>query len=594
MTPPEDLQNIFDALPYPVFAKNSKHQWIYGNKAFDALIAVPDYIGKSDRDLFPADQVKVFWTEDRRVFGGEESINEEEIGPDVYALTRKVPYQLADGTTGLVGIIIASVTSTENFSNAKVNYEAEIEAARKRLALLHESSSQQALDLQNRLSVAEKKQHTAMEIAQTDSTTGLKNRLGFENALEASVRLSTNTAQRFGLAIVDVDHFKQINDRFGHAVGDHVLVTVAQRLTELPDVYAVARWGGDEFALLTELPMQDRDLMRASFNQALEYVFRPIRTPDRLIEISGSVGFAVYTEDAHDTGDLMRYADMALMTAKRRGRGMVQTFNQEIRDTLARRLKLARDLPDAITGRRIRPFYQPIMGTTDRKIQAVEALARWDHPELGPVSPEEFIAIAQESGLLSDLDTVILDTACREVGPWLKDRSITYLSVNASPMDIVGVDFAERFLASLEATGTNPEHICLEIVESAIVGNLEAAYRNLEHLSQAGVMIALDDYGTGFSNLRALLDLPLDKLKIDQSLIQSIGSNNKIADLMTSIMQLADTLQVNVVAEGIETKLQAAFVTSVGCHLMQGYLFSRPQSFDSLSKWLTANEIRAA
>ena len=590
----DQLQQVFDALPYPVFVKNAQHQWIYGNKAFDELMAGKDYLGKDDRAFFPADQVKVFWTEDNRVFAGEESINEEEIGPDIFALTRKVPFKLPDGSIGLVAIILASVTTTETLNTTKVNYEAEIKKADVQLQRLRESSARRALELQDRLSLAEMQQKVTMTMAQTDSATGLKNRLGFEHDLAASVETYTAKGKRFGLAIVDVDRFKQINDRYGHPTGDLILKTVGRRLTELPDVFTIARWGGDEFAILTEVHSDDPTIMLEGLEGARKYVFRPVRAAGRKIDISGSVGFSIFSEDAHSAEELMRNADVALIIAKRSGKGMVQPFNQKIRDGLSRRMQIARDLPDAISNGDIRPFYQPIMGAENRKIHAVEALSRWTHPKYGPVSPDEFVDLAHECGLGGELDASILDIACREVAAWLEDGTIAYLSVNVTPTDMVACDFAERFLESLARTGTKPTHICLEIVESSIVGDLNAARTNIQRLSQAGVMIALDDYGTGFSNLRALLDLPLDKLKIDRSLIQGIGTNNKVADLLISIMQLAKTLKVDVVAEGIETNLQSAFVTSVGCDLMQGFLFSRPLSYDALNTWLCADQQQIA
>lgn len=590
----DHLQQVFDALPYPVFVKNAQHQWIYGNKAFDALMPGKDYLGKDDRDFFPADQVKVFWTEDNRVFAGEESINEEEIGADVFALTRKVPFKLPDGSMGLVAIILASVTTTETLNTTKVNYEAEIKEASVQLQRLRESSARRALELEDRLSLAEMNQKMAMTVAQTDHATGLKNRLGFEHDLAASVETFEAKGKRFGLAIVDVDRFKQINDRYGHPTGDLVLKTVGRRLTELPDVFTVARWGGDEFAILTELPVVDPERMLRGLEEARQYAFRAIRVAGRRIEISGSVGFSIFSEDAHSADELMRNADVALIIAKRSGKGIVQIFNQKIRDSLSRRMQLVRDLPDAIVNGDIRPFYQPIMGAENRNIRAVEALSRWTHPKLGPVGPDEFLDLAHECGLGTDLDASILKIACREVAPWLENGTIAYLSVNVTPMDIVSSDFAERFLASLTQTGTNPKNICLEIVESAIIGDVDAARANIERLSEAGVMIALDDYGTGFSNLRALLDLPLDALKIDRSLIQGIGSNNRAADLLTSIIQLAKTLKVRVIAEGIETNLQSAFVTSAGCHLMQGYLFSQALSRDGLKAWLSTNQQKVA
>lgn len=590
----DQLTQILDALPYPVFVKNAQHQWIYGNAAFEALIGPVDYIGKDDRAFFPPEQVKAFRTADRRVFAGEEVVKEEEIGSNLFALTRKVPLMLPDGSTGLVGIILASVRPNAHPSDGGTPDDTMSLASRDHLKQLNASLSKRALELESSLTIAELKQQAAMEVAHTDTTTGLKNRLGFEDKLAATIREAEETGRRFGVAFIDVDRFKQINDRFGHAAGDLVLKTIGKRLYELPDVFAVARWGGDEFALLTELPNIGQNALVQGFEEAHTYTFRPIKSDHGRIDISGSVGIAVYPQDTTHPGDLMRYADMALMVAKRQGRGKVLSFDAKINNALSRRMQIIRDLPGAISNNEVRPFYQPIICAKTRAIQGVEALARWTHKDLGPINPEEMFEIAHGCGLATQLDARLHEAACRDVRPWLNTGAIKYLSLNISPMDIVSIDFADRFLAELARTKTDPKTICLEIVESAFVDNLDTARRNLDRLHKAGVMIALDDYGTGFSNLRALLELPLDKLKIDKSLIQSIGSSYKIADLMTSIMQLAGTLDVKIVAEGIETKLQSAFVTSAGCDLMQGYMFSRPLSFDAMDRWLAVHQKRVA
>ncbi|WP_430403850.1 sensor domain-containing protein [Hyphomonas sp.] len=590
----EQLTQILDVLPYPVFVKNAQHQWIYGNAAFEELMGHADYIGKDDRAFCPPEQVKAFRTADRRVFAGEEVVKEEEIGSNLFALTRKVPLVLPDGSTGLVGIILASVRPNAHPSDGGTPDDTVSLASGDHLRQLNESLSKRTLELESSLTIAELKQQAAMEVAHTDTTTGLKNRLGFKDKLAATIREAEETGRRFGVAFIDVDRFKQINDRFGHAAGDLVLKTVGKRLCELPDVFAVARWGGDEFVLLTELPNIGQNALVQGFEEAHTYTFRPIKSDHGRIEISGSVGIAVYPQDTTYPDDLMRYADMALMVAKRQGRGKVLSFDAKINNALSRRMQITRDLPGAISNNEVRPFYQPIVCAKTRKIQGVEALARWTHKDLGPINPEEMFEIAHGCGLATQLDARLHEAACRDVGPWLNTGAIKYLSLNISPMDIVSIDFADRFLAELARTKTDPKTICLEIVESAFVDNLDTARRNLDRLHKAGVMIALDDYGTGFSNLRALLELPLDKLKIDKSLIQSIGSSYKIADLMTSIMQLAGTLDVKIVAEGIETKLQSAFVTSAGCDLMQGYMFSRPLSFDAMDRWLAVHQKRVA
>ena len=582
----EHLRQIFDALPYPVFAKNAKHQWIYGNKAFEQLIGTDDYIGKDDSAYFPMQQVKVFRTQDRRVFGGEESLNEEEIGKGLFALTRKIPLTLPDGSLGLVAIILATLKSDAETADRSWISEALRREPAEQKEHLETTWSERNKELQERLNAIESMHSSTLQIARTDATTGLMNRLGFDNELEKAIRASEETGKPFGVAFIDVDRFKQINDRFGHASGDKVLTVVGKRLNELPDVFAVARWGGDEFALLTELPNIGMEALMHGFEDARQYAFRPIRDGNNRVEVSGSAGMSIYPNDATDPNDLMRYADIALMVAKQSGRGRVLMFDHKLNDVEKRRTQIIRDLPDAIANGEIVPYYQPIICTNKRTVRGVEALARWTHKEFGAINPAELFELAHMATMASDLDNRLRDIAFEQVKPWLDSELIDYLSLNISPQDIVREDFATKFLARLESMGICPKNICVEILESAIVSDLEGAQANLEQLSVAGVKIALDDYGTGFSNLRALPDLPLDNLKLDHSLVRALGTNKKVGNLLTSIMELAKALDVRVIAEGIETRLQSTFVTSIGCDLMQGYLFSQPLPYTQMNAWL--------
>ncbi len=582
----EHLRQIFDALPYPVFAKNAKHQWIYGNKAFEQLIGTTDYIGKEDSAYFPMDQVKVFRTQDRRVFGGEESLNEEEIGKGLFALTRKTPVKLPDGSMGLVAIILATLKSDTSETDAGWISEALRRQPEAQMQHLETTWSLRTEELQERLKAIETMHSSTLQIARTDATTGLMNRLGFDVELDKAIRASQTSGKPFGVAFIDVDRFKQINDQFGHAAGDKVLTAVGKRLNELPDVFAVARWGGDEFALLTELPNIGMTALMQGFEEARQYAFRPVRDHNRKINVSGSAGMSVYPNDATDPKDLMRYADIALLVAKQTGRGRVLVFDHKLNDAEKRRTKIIRDLPDAIANGDIVPYYQPIICTNERKVRGLEALTRWTHKEFGPIDPSELFELAHMCAMASDLDKSVRAIAFAQVKPWLDSHLVDYLSLNISPQDIVCDDFAAEFLGKLESIGIGPGTICVEILESAIVSDLEAARTNLEQLSAAGVKVALDDYGTGFSNLRALLDLPLDKLKLDRSLMHALGTNAKVGNLLTSIVELARALDVSVVAEGIESRLQASFVTSIGCDLMQGYLFSAPLPAAQMDAWL--------
>jgi diguanylate cyclase (GGDEF)-like protein len=585
---------LFDAIPYPVFAKDSQHRWIYGNAAFSELMGGIDFVGKSDKDIFPPDQVKVFWEEDDRVLAGEDSLNEEQIGDDMFALTRKARVQLEDGSFGLVGIIIASATTIETLESVQANFEERLAESRDSLNDLRRKTSQTQADLQAKLREAEASHATAILASHTDVATGLKNRLGFDVDLAEAIQDSHKNDRKLCVSFLDLDRFKHINDRYGHAVGDTVLAVIGRRLQKIPLACSVGRLGGDEFAILvdhTELP---REELNYQSERSRQFVFRDIYANGKRIAISGSLGQSVYLEDAMSAEELMRNADMALMTAKRDGKGCTRVFDAEIHAKVRRRRSIEDELPIAIKKHNFTPVYQPIVCGNARVMKGVEVLARWDHPELGAVTPSEFIEVAHDAGLISDIDTAIRATAFAEVHDWLRSGEIGFVSVNVSPSDIISSDFSRRFLAQLKSCGIPPNQICLEVIESSIINDLQSARRNLTLLSEAGVSIALDDYGTGFSNLRALLDLPLDKLKIDRSLIEDIDTHQRMVDLLASIMQLAATLDVKVVAEGVETDVQAALVEEAGCHLMQGYLFSRPLKYAQMQAYLQEYNSQAA
>ena len=250
---------LFDAIPYPVFAKDSQHRWIYGNAAFSELMGGIDFVGKSDKDIFPPDQVKVFWEEDDRVLAGEDSLNEEQIGDDMFALTRKARVQLEDGSFGLVGIIIASATTIETLESVQANFEERLAESRDSLNDLRRKTSQTQADLQAKLREAEASHATAILASHTDVATGLKNRLGFDVDLAEAIQDSHKNDRKLCVSFLDLDRFKHINDRYGHAVGDTVLAVIGRRLQKIPLACSVGRLGGDEFAILvdhTELPRE--------------------------------------------------------------------------------------------------------------------------------------------------------------------------------------------------------------------------------------------------------------------------------------------------------------------------------------------------
>lgn len=584
---------LLDVFPYPVFVKNDRLEIIYGNAAFIDMLDGIEFLGKTDDEMFPPEQVAAFRADDLRVLAGEESINEEEIGDDTLALTRKIPGRLKDGSRAIFGAIIARATATSS-DKRKNRYEQQLLNAALSQHKIQARFDRKVAMLQERLNEVDNERAEAQRQAHTDAATGLKNRAGFDIDLDECLARSQANETKIGLASLDLDHFKRINDRFGHAAGDRVLQVIAERASRMPYVASVARIGGDEFAIIIEHALADPESIQADMETGRQYMLRPIMFESKQIDISGSVGLSVFPDDAQTKDMLKRHSDAALFSAKRAGRGRAQLYNSEIHAAREKRDRIEADLPQAIHACDITPVYQPIVSSSDQIPSSMEVLARWNHPVLGTINPEEFVAIAVDCGLVTMLDRSVRMQACREAKQWLASGALKRLSFNISATDIISPGFATAYLSDLRKTNTNPAHTCIEILESSIVEDTKEACRNLERLSEAGVKIALDDFGTGYSNMRALIDLPLDRLKIDRSLIEDIGENDKLVDLIVSITQLSQILDVDIVAEGIETSVQLMFVEGAGCHYCQGYLFARPMVFDDADQYVREANSQAA
>ena len=327
--------------------------------------------------------------------------------------------------------------------------------------------------------------------------------------------------------------------------------------------------------------------------KARQYVFQPVSYQNKPIALSGSVGCATFPEDSEDSEFLKRAADTALLVAKRGGRGRVQIVNGAIQAASKRRILIETSLSSAISQRQITAVYQPIVAAGDYSIKGMEVLARWQHPEIGPIPPAEFIPIAQDCGLLADLDKMMMEQACNEARGWLESGAVDCLSLNASPKEIISRGFATGFLATLHKLKISPAKICLEILESSIVADVIAARRNLLRLSKAGVKIAIDDFGTGFSNLQNTLELPINGLKLDRSMIQNRTQSPLLTETVRGLAATCRAFDIYTVAEGIETDKDRVFAEEVGCQLLQGYMIAKPMLFSDADTYIRRKTLRS-
>ncbi|MEV8505545.1 bifunctional diguanylate cyclase/phosphodiesterase [Actinoplanes sp. NPDC051475] len=405
------------------------------------------------------------------------------------------------------------------------------------------------------------------DLAHTDPLTGLANRRGLVRALrEPAARDRPRT-----LVGLDLDGFKNVNDMRGHDVGDAVLAQVGERLrAHLRDGDVAARHGGDEFAVLMWATPEEA---MAAGKRLLTVLCEPYETEDGSVFLSASVGVAGSPAPG-DTGELMRDADLALRYAKQRGKNRVERYQKRYDELLRRHSVLENELRHAIGRDQLRLVFQPVVALPSVRPVGAEALLRWRHPELGAVRPDEFIPVAEESGLIGMLGSWVLDQACAQLARWLAGGHDVWVSVNLSPKELHAADYAGQVAAVLDKYGVPPQRLVLEVTEHAVATDMDELIRGLVELRSTGVRIALDDFGAGYSSLGQLRNLPVDILKIDHALVAEPESRTgTAAPLVDVVVRLGHRLGLEVLAEGIGTPAQREVVEEAGCRLGQGSLF---------------------
>jgi diguanylate cyclase (GGDEF)-like protein/PAS domain S-box-containing protein len=405
-----------------------------------------------------------------------------------------------------------------------------------------------------------------------DPVTGLPNRRRFEKELSTALLAHHSETKNGAILFLDLDDFKQVNDSLGHARGDKLLSAVGDRLRAAVDeADIVARWGGDEFAIL--LP-PDEDIREPSekAERIIAEINRPFQIDGYEIVIGASVGVAKLHRDGLTLETLLSNADLALYAAKAEGRNRWRCYERQLGLNAQSRRTLEIDLRAAIANETIEVYYQPINDSATREIVGCEALARWDHPTRGRVSPGEFIPIAEELGLMEALGRTILRRACEACASWPEGN---FVAVNLSPLQVRGGRVANVVKEALESSGLSPHRLEVEITESTILQDLPMTRQTLRSIREMGVRIALDDFGTGFSSLSYLHTFPLDKIKIDRSFTMAIGSDHRASIVIASVAGMCKMLGMDVLVEGVETELQMQFVDGLGSvSEVQGFLFS--------------------
>jgi diguanylate cyclase (GGDEF)-like protein len=421
----------------------------------------------------------------------------------------------------------------------------------------------------------------AKEMAMHDALTGLPNRRHLESALKTFLAKS-GEGPPLAIVAVDLDRFKPVNDLYGHAVGDELLIRIAELLRqEAGEDGFVARLGGDEFIMVLPHPSEEQLMSKlAGIVAAFEAPF-PLRGHD--VSVGATLGVAMAPIDGRDPDTLMRRADVALYRAKDDGRGRFAFFEAGMDERVHERAALENALRIAIRNDQIEPHFQALVDLKSGDVLGYEILARWRHCERGLVPPDQFIPIAEETGLIGELTLSILARACREALPW---PGAPRISLNISPIQLKDAALPQKLLKVLAGAGFPARRLEIEITEDALITDFDAARAILVSLKNQGVHIALDDFGTGYSSLRHLRELPFDVLKIDRSFVQSMTDSEEARTLIRTIVALAKNLGLGVTAEGIESEADASTLRALGCELGQGYLFGRPVAGAAITEGL--------
>ncbi|HPH66831.1 MAG TPA: EAL domain-containing protein [Kofleriaceae bacterium] len=536
------LRQIINLVPHFIFAKDAEGRFVLVNQAMASAYGctVADIEGRTDADFSSAEETANFRRDDLEVMrSGQPKTIEAEPNTDARGERRmlttvKIPFTFSGSASpGVLGV---------------------------------------ATDITERL----RDQAHIEFLAHHDSLTGLPNRARLENYLRGPL---TQT-EPFTLFFLDLDHFKDINDSLGHGVGDAFLRIVATRLrAALGADDFICRAGGDEFIVV--LRGAAGAAARARVQALVELLDEPITVEAISLSISGSAGAAVFPVDGTSTEMLMKHADAALYSAKANGRNTFEFFTPVLKAAAERRLSTMNGLRNAATRAEFTLHYQPIVSAGSHAWVATEALLRWQSPELGAVSPSEFIPLAEETGLIAGVGLWVMREACSAQTRWAQRNVDLNISINISARQLVMPTFESTFRAICQQTGARLDRLTLEVTEGVFLADANAS-RMLRSLADSGVAVSIDDFGAGYSSLGYLKKLPLSYLKIDRSFVNECTQSPDDAAIVRGIVALAKNLRLKVVAEGVETAAQAAFLEGTGCDELQGFLYSRPVAESTL------------
>jgi diguanylate cyclase (GGDEF)-like protein/PAS domain S-box-containing protein len=540
-----DLLDAFlEHIPDNVFFKDNESRFIRISRAMANYFGLKDpsrAIGKTDADIFSSEHAAQALADERQVLRtGEPQIEKEEKetwpdGRETWALTTKIPLKNREGQ------VIGTMGIAHNITHRK---QAELRI-----------------------------EHMALH----DALTGLPNRTLLEDRLSQAIALAQRVHKPVAVLLLDLDRFKNVNDAFGHSVGDRLLVLVAARLKAcIRKCDTVARLAGDEFVIAVQMA-EHLEGIELVAKRVLDEMSTPFEVENRELQISASIGICQFPQDGQNPEDLLQFADVAMYEAKERGRGRHCFFSPALTEATRRRQKLESDLVQACAHDEFEIHYQPFVETSSGRITGVEALLRWRHPEQGLLSPNQFIPKLEELGLIVEVGRWVLRTACRQAAEWQQSgfHSIR-VAVNVSSQQFYQGNIADAVATVLHETKLDPKFLELELTESQTLDDSDATINIMLALKRIGISLSLDDFGTGWSSLSYLRRFPLDRIKIDRSFVKDLFSQPAAEEVVKTILALGRNLGIACIAEGVETREQQEYFKKQNCDEMQGFYFSRP------------------
>lgn len=556
----EMLQDILDCLPYGISVCNSDLRFTHWNKNFLHMMNIPPEWMSSNRTL----KELVYYHAEQGEYGEGDPVEAYAQRVDQYRIARE---------TGLCEDEMLRP------SGALVNI--------RRVRL----SGERVMSIYTDISKNRKVTTDALvHLYQHDTLTGLPNRVKFRRDLEKAVSQASRNGSLVSVMILNLDHFKGINDSLGHPVGDEVLCAVARRLTDCSNkTDVVARLGGDEFAIIGSNCKSIEDIVMMA-TRVIREIGEPVILDGKAINIATSIGLTIYPNDKDNTDQLIRNAELALHRAKQEGRNNFQLYDRSMHLTLQARAEMEHDIRKAMEDDDLIFHYQPQIDLKTRQVIGVEALMRWHHPKRGWVGPDQFIPIAEASRLIIPLTEKMLPLACKQIQA-LHARGFPSLTVavNLSPLHFKTDNLLGFISGVLAETGLAPEFLELEITEGMVMHDSEAVIATLNKLDQLGVKLSIDDFGTGYSSLSYLKRFPVDKLKIDKSFVQDIPHDPGASAIVQAVIKLGHSFNLKVIAEGVETQEQIDFLEDMGCDEVQGWYYSKALPAEDLLSWFDEN-----